>query len=802
MSDGTWSSDAETVTMACGCAACASGKSAKDWGDYEFAYDETGTPVAQSALGTSFTKSSISGDGISLGDKILSGYKWATTELTFSFPNSTSDYGYNDHAGQFSALNAAQKAAARASFDQMEAVSGLTFTEITGSGDRNADLRLAEGGEPSTAWAYYPSSGEWGGDMWYNPQHYNDPSIGSYAFSTFLHEAGHAVGLKHGHDSSFAGALTGSFNSHEYSLMTYHSSVGGNGYYTNQHGHGPQTFMMADIQAMQIMYGANYGTNSGDTTYTFSTSTGEMFVDGVGQGASTANVVFRTLWDGNGTDTYDLSNYSTHLDIDLVAGGYVDFDAAGVSGAAGNFQRARLASDAYAKGHLFNALMFQDDTRSLIENAKGGAGDDEFWGNAAANSFWGNAGTDIFHESTGADQFFGGAGSADRVAFTNARTTYKYAFSNGDLLVEKADGSIDRVGADVEGVRWSSESQDTSFATIQGWLDGGNLSWIDGYGPSTDTGDSDDDIDVDSDADQDADPDADTVAGQTLTGTTGKDDLRGGEGDDVITGLGDNDRLIGNGGNDRINGNGGKDSIYGRAGNDQLWGDGDKDLLSGEAGTDTLYGGDHNDKLYGGSEADMLYGGGHNDKLFGGSQGDQLFGGAGNDHLSGQGDADSLYGGLGKDKLTGGAGSDVMAGGADKDSMRAGTGNDMLLGDAGDDRLDGEAGSDTIDGGAGADRINGGSEDDVLMGGAGNDMLTGGEGADIFVFSTGDEADMIRDFDIAEDFVSVSGLGATALSDFTIVDDRKGVILTLGSDSLQLRKISEAELSADFFLFA
>ncbi|MEM9048825.1 MAG: M10 family metallopeptidase [Pseudomonadota bacterium] len=788
MSDVSWTAETDTVVMSCACAACSSGKAKNEhWGDYTFAYDETGTSQSQSALGTSFSKSSISGDGISLGDKILSGYKWATTELTYSFPNSTSDYGYNDHAGQFSALNGAQRAAAKAAFDQMEAVSGLTFTEITGANDRNADLRLAEGGEPSTAWAYYPSSGEWGGDMWYNPTHFNSPTIGSYAFSTFLHEAGHAVGLKHGHDTSFAGALTGSYNSHEYSLMTYHSSVGGNGYYTNSHGHGPQTFMMADIQAIQIMYGANYGTNAGNTVYTFSTSTGEMFVDGVGQGASTSNVVFRTLWDGNGTDTYDLSNYSTNLSIDLAPGGHSDFDSAG------NAQRARLASDSYAKAHLFNALMFQDDTRSLIENAKGGSGNDLLRGNAADNVLWGNGGDDTFHASAGNDTFHGGAGS-DRVSFTGSRSDYSFGVSGSDLLVQSANGTA-RVMADADAVFFVGEGALYSIAAMIAQIADGKVS---SFG-DTDTDQPDTDQ-PDTDTNDDTGSSDDT--GVTLTGTAGEDDLRGSEADDLIRGYGEDDRLSGNGGDDTIKGGEGKDRLLGGDGNDNLFGGNDRDNILGELGDDRLYGGAEKDKIYGGDGVDSIFGGEDKDQLFGGSRGDMLYGGADNDNLMGQGGGDSLFGGDGKDRLTGGSGNDHISGGAGRDSMRAGTGNDTLLGEGGEDRLDGQEGNDSIDGGAGDDRIIGGDGKDRLAGGADDDMLTGGNGADVFVFASGDGTDLVRDFALNEDRLDVSGLGVTALSDFAIETAGKNVTLSHDDVSIELRRISESDLSDGLFLFA
>ena len=96
--------------------------------------------------------------------------------------------------------------------------------------------------------------------------------------------------------------------------------------------------MMLDIAAIQYMYGANFNSNAGNTVYTFSTTTGEMFIDGVGQGTPQANRIFRTIWDGNGIDTYDLSNYTTDLQIDLAPGGWSVFDA-GSAGAGQHHRR-------------------------------------------------------------------------------------------------------------------------------------------------------------------------------------------------------------------------------------------------------------------------------------------------------------------------------------------------------------------------------------------------------------------------------------------------------------------------------
>ena len=102
--------------------------------------------------------------------------------------------------------------------------------------------------------------------------------------------------------------------------MTYYSFIGGDGLYENNEGSGNQTYMVDDIAALQYMYGANFNTNAGNTVYTWSPTTGETFIDGVGQGASSANKIYEAIWDGGGIDTYNLSNYTTNLHIDLAPG--------------------------------------------------------------------------------------------------------------------------------------------------------------------------------------------------------------------------------------------------------------------------------------------------------------------------------------------------------------------------------------------------------------------------------------------------------------------------------------------------
>src|SRR5262249_12881685 len=160
-----------------------------------------------------------------------------------------------------------------------------------------------------TAWAYYPSTYAEGGDGWFHNSTYDNPVKGNYAFLTFLHEIGHALGLKHGHETSGYGAMTSAHDSMEYSIMTYRGYVGAptSGGYTNEGWGFAQSPMMYDIAALQSMYGANYGTQAGDTVYSWSATTGQEFVNGVGQGPPGGNRVFTTVWDGGGIDTYDFS---------------------------------------------------------------------------------------------------------------------------------------------------------------------------------------------------------------------------------------------------------------------------------------------------------------------------------------------------------------------------------------------------------------------------------------------------------------------------------------------------------------
>jgi serralysin len=558
---------------------------------------------------------------------VLSGTKWAVTSFTYSFPTSSSFYGSSYGSGEpssgFEALNSAQQAAARAALANVAAVANVTFQEMTETLSFHADLRFAESDKPSTAWAYYPSTAAEGGDSWFNNSqgYYDSPSRGNYAFTAFLHELGHAMGLKHPHESS------GSFNampldrdSMEYSVMSYRSYIGQStsGGYTNSSWSYAQTLMMYDIAALQTMYGANYNTNSGNSTYSWSASTGEMFINGVGQGAAGGNKIFLTVWDGGGIDTYDFSNYDASLSIDLRPGQWSTTTSTQL--ALLHYNGSKVAI-----GNIANALLYNNDLRSIIENAIGGSADDLLTGNIGNNTLDGRAGNDT-------------------AVFSGARSQYSVTqLSDGSIMiVDLRSGSPD--GSDI---LWNIEQfrfSDDTYSLAEVLVDS-------------------------------AEPEEPASSGLTLTGTTGNDTLTGDTLEDMLYGLAGSDVLNGNGSSDFIDGGSGNDQLYGGDGDDLLIGGLGQDRLEGGAGTDTASyqtatagvtanmsspsanRGEASRDVY--VDIENLTGGAYGDRLTGNAGDNTLTGGAGNDKLYGMAGNDTLWGGSGADTIYGGEGSDI-----------------------------------------------------------------------------------------------------------------------------------------------
>ncbi len=330
-------------------------------------------------------------------DALISGLSWGTNTLSYAFPTSVSQYpddiDETDPASDFAPFTATQQQATSQLLQLVANVSNLTFQL---GNPASAHLRFAMSSEADPAYAYYPPrGGGLGGTAWFNKLDFNNPFKGDYAWMAVLHEAGHTLGLKHGHEGL---AISPDRDSLEYSVMTYRSypgaSVGGpNDGYSNETWGYPQTLMMLDIGALQRLYGANFNYNATDTTYRWNTGTGEFSINGAGQGAPGVNRVFMTLWDGGGNDTYDLSNYLVGTIINLRPGEWTTSST----------QLANLGDGHMARGNVANALLHDGDPRSLIENAIGGSGGDTLIANAAANRLTGGGAVDIFRWDAAAD---------------------------------------------------------------------------------------------------------------------------------------------------------------------------------------------------------------------------------------------------------------------------------------------------------------------------------------------------------------------------------------------------------------
>ena len=151
--------------------------------------------------------------------------------------------------------------------------------------------------------------------------------------------------------------------------------------------------MMADIVAIQDLYGVPTTTNAGATVYGFGNTAAGYF--DFGKFAEGRMVAF-TIFDGGGSDTLDASRFAGTQKIDLRAGTYSN-----IGGETGNIGIA---------------------TNTVIEKAVGGAGSDTMVGNAARNLLIGSGGNDTIGGGLELDILTGGAGR-DSFVFDTTQTT-------------------------------------------------------------------------------------------------------------------------------------------------------------------------------------------------------------------------------------------------------------------------------------------------------------------------------------------------------------------------------------------
>ena len=292
-----------------------------------------------------------------------------------------------------------------------------------------------------------------------NSSYWNDTSmqVGGFMYGVVVHEIGHGLGLSHPHDTGGGSQVMegvssssdmgdyGHMNQSVYTVMSYNEGFAahplglpsdyGSGYMAS--------FAALDMAVLQSYYGANTSYNDSNNTYTLDSKD-----------------YYETIWDSGGLDEITMGENSNAV-IDLRAA-TLEYEVGGAG---------FVSYNANAKGGYTIA------NGVVIENAKGGGGNDIITGNDANNIIYGGSGAgvkDILTGNLGADIFIGCIADATTdLLFVDTITD----FINGTDKIGLEDRFFSDLSFSNDG--GGTKIVDNISSKILFWLDGIDYSLID-----------------------------------------------------------------------------------------------------------------------------------------------------------------------------------------------------------------------------------------------------------------------------------------------------------------------------------
>ncbi|MBL8555073.1 MAG: matrixin family metalloprotease [Phenylobacterium sp.] len=473
--------------------------------------------------------------------------RWPGSTVTFSIPSnngmtfwSASSYPAGDEPSNaaYGVLSNVQAIAFVNAIGAWERLIDLDIVQVSDTQASQGDIRIAftntsdySDGDPA-AYAYRPPDAggfraAFHGDIWVDDDYKDDTAdFGDFLYATFLHELGHALGLKHPFDGA---RLPAEFDTTRYTVMSYTDfadsslrwfELDGGTLFASTFTLQPSTPMLLDVIAIQGIYGASTSEATGNDTYA------------IGQD----DAFMATLVDNGGIDTFDLRSHTRASRIDLTPGTYSSIALNPIASQIAYWQAAfPNFSPSFIADYLNrpDTYTWTDNLattpQTVIENVLAGSGSDTILGNAANNSIAGNAGSDSVAGGAGADTITGGGAGA------------------GGNYLRGDDGDDSLVGGD-------------DFDDINGNMGADTV--MTGGGMDFCVGGKDNDLLFGGGGD---DYTYGNLGDDTCSGEDGADTVRGGQGNDTLSGGAGNDFVSGDRGDDTMIGGAGADLFHSSA---------------------------------------------------------------------------------------------------------------------------------------------------------------------------------------------------------------------------------------------